>query len=65
MDEDDLERMVTAVIACVMILGSIVITIMGLKNPHSSGVPAWITTATTMIIGYYFGHYHRGGNGHA
>lgn len=57
---NNLERVVTALIAMLLIAGSLVITILSAMHAISPQVPQWLLTATTVVLGYYFGHYHAG-----
>lgn len=58
------QDVITAIIAGLLIIGSLTVTVMSLYRPIPGGIPAWMTTATTLVIGYYFGRHGSGsGNG--
>lgn len=53
----NLERLVTAVIALVLILASISIAVVGALRVGSPSDPQWLLSSTTLVIGYYFGNH--------
>lgn len=52
---DNLERVVTSMIALLLIATSLVITVLSAVNGHNFTVPTWLLDSTTLVIGYYFG----------
>jgi hypothetical protein len=59
MKEGQLERIITAAIAMILIVGTLVIAIYGSITGKQAPVPDWLYSSTTLVIGYYFGT-HKG-----
>jgi len=59
LQDDKLERIVTAAIAILLILGTLTIIIYDNVTGKNSPISDWLYSSTTLVIGYYFGH-HKG-----
>ena len=52
---NNLERSVSAAIALLLVIGSLVITVYAAMMHQSGDVPGWLLAAANLVIGYYFG----------
>ncbi len=61
-NSNNLERIVTAALALLLILGMLIITIGESSKGLSVNLPEWLQTSAGLALGYYFGVHRMSNN---